>query len=466
MSETPIKPGSIELTEVKLFKSGEEYDLTEFILEISIYEDIFSNTMSATILMSDGANLIGRVPLSGGEILNIKYSVPGFGDSQVFAKAFYVYAIRDRAPASTDRQQIYMMSLMSMEAAIDNVTVVSKKFNGKTHEIAKEIFDTYLSLPRVWKKDYPSPNGISGEQNFTIPDWNNKMPSDLKTSLTMRDGVDSKNKVVWVPPMWSPMKCINWLANRHIDSDNEAPNTLFWETSQRFYFASIESIFKAQEDVTARKMYFYGFDDAIIKKITESDKTKNTLIEGYKKAEKVAVPTNFDVLRSQEMGHYSSTMYEFDVVTKRFKEFIWDYPNNFSKYEHLMDREAPTFTSEQIRNVRSYAVFRPKHKKIFDDYEEPRFEDWVLQRTSLLYDISNIKVEITVPGLTATEAGEVVQFYYSKMSEKGADENLENLVDNYMSGSYLVTAVRHIITPNRYTMKIEMVKESYATGLG
>jgi len=466
MAEIPIKPGSINLTEVKLFKGGQEYDFTEFIVELSIYEDIFSNTLSATVVVSDGANLIGTIPLTGGEIMNIRYVVPGFEDTEIFAKAFYVYAVRDRSPVSTDRQQMYMMSLISMEGAVDTVTYVSKKFNGKPHEIAKEIFDKYLSMPRVWEKDYPVPNGLSGGETLTIPAWKEGMPTKLRTNLALKPGVDSKNKVVWVAPMWSPMKCINWLANRHIDSDSEAPNTLFWETSQQFYFASIDSIFKAQEDVTNRKMYFYGFDDSMIKKISEKDKTKNTLSEGYKKVEKVDVPRNFDVLRSQEHGHYASILYEFDVVTKRFKEFIWDFPSNFSKYEHLMDREAPTFPSEQIRNVMSYQVFRPKHKKIFDDYEEPKHEDWVLQRTSLLNDISNIRVEITIPGLTSTQAGEVVQFYYPHMGEKGADENIDNLVDNYMSGSYLVTAVRHIITPSKYTMKLELIKESYAKGLG
>lgn len=466
MAQTPIKPGSIDLTEVKLYKGDEEYDFTEFIVEISIYEDIFSNTMSATILVSDGANLIGKIPLTGGEILNIKYSVPGFGDEHLFAKAFYVYAIRDRSPSSTDRQQMYMMTLMSMEAAVDNVTMVSKKFKGKTHEIAKEIFDTYLSMPRVWQKGDEMPAGLTDDENFTLPSWKKKMSTRVPTKLMMRDGIDSKNKVVWVPPMWSPMKCINWLANRHIDSDSEAPNTLFWETTQQFYFASVDSIFKAQEDVTARKMYFYGFDDSLIKKITEGNKTKNTLVEGYKKVENVNIPTNFDVLRSQELGHYASTLFEFDVVTKRMKEFIFDYPSNFSKYEHLMDREAPTFPTQQIRQLRSYTIFRPKHKKIFNDYEEPKYEDWVLQRTSLLYDISNVRVELTVPGLTSTESGEVVQFYYPKMGEKGGEEVLENLIDQYLSGSYLITAIRHIITPSRYTMKIEMVKESYAKGLG
>ena len=65
-----------------------------------------------------------------------------------------------------------------------------------------------------------------------------------------------------------------------------------------------------------------------------------------------------------------------------------------------------------------------------------------------------------------TEAGEIIQLYYPKIGDKGSDENIENLIDNYLSGSYLITAIRHIVTRERYTMKLELVKDSLATGLG
>ena len=469
MTTPPLpNPGAVNLSEVVLFKNGEKFEITDFVFELSIFEDMFSNTLSATIIMSDGANLIGTLPITGGEIINVRYNIPGL-DGNVFAKAFYVYAVRDRIVTSTDRQQMYMLSLMSLEAAADSVTIISKKYTGLPNKIAKEIFDEYLAMPKVWNKDYEAPSGYSDEETFMRPSWKKRIPKENITSLNFSEDSESKNKVTWVVPMWSPLKCINWLANRHIEGSGTAPNTLCWEPSQGFYFSSIESLLKGQSDVTSRKIYYYGFDDSIIEKISKSDPTKNKLIEGYKKVEQVSIPTNYDVLRSQELGHYSSTMHVFDVVTKKYDEYIFDYINNYSDYDHIhgaRGNAAPTFPSQQIRNMRSYVTFRPKHKKIFNDFQDPKFEDWVLQRTSLLYDISNLKVEITVPGLADTEAGEIIQLYYPKIGDKGSDENIENLIDNYLSGSYLITAIRHIVTRERYTMKLELVKDSLATGLG
>lgn len=461
-----INPGAVDIKQVILFKAKEEFNIKDFIVELSIFEDMFSNTMSATILMSDGDNLVGTLPITGGEIINIVYTVPGFEETEIFGRAFYVFAVRDRFPSSTDRQQMYMLSLMSLEAAVDSVTVISKKYKGLPSEIAQEIFDEYLSMPRLWSKDYEMPIGISDEESFTRPSWKKTVPKQNRTSLQLVPNSESKNKVAWVVPMWSPLKCINWLANRHIDEASKAPNTLAWESSQQFYFASIENLFKAQQEVENRKIYYYGFDDSMIELIAKNNPTKNTLTEGYKKVEDIAIPTNYDILRSQDLGHYSSSMHVFDVVTKKYDEYLFDYASNYSTYEHLHGKTSPTFPSQQIRNIRSYVTFRPKHKKIFNDFEDPKFEDWVLQRTSLLYDISNLKIEITVPGLAATQAGEVVMLYYPKMGDKGKDENVENLIDKYLSGAYLVTAVRHIVARDKYTMKLELVKESLATGLG
>jgi len=468
MTSSPLaNPGAVNLSEVLLFKNGEQFEITDFVFELSIYEDMFSNALTATIMMSDGANFVGTLPITGGEIINIKYDIPGLNNNS-FARAFYVYAVRDRFVSSTDRQQMYMLSMMSLEAAVDSVTLISKKYTGLPNEIAKEIFDEYLAMPRLWSKEYETPNGYSDEETFTRPSWKKKVPQENISTLNFSENAESKNKVTWVVPMWNPLKCINWLANRHIDGAGKAPNTLCWETSQGFYFASLESLLKGQSNVNNRKIYFYGFDDAMIEKITKDNPVKNVLIEGYKKVEKVDIPTNYDVLRSQELGHYSSTMHVFDVVTKKYDEYIFDYINNYSDYDHIQGERgqaAPTFSSQQIRNMRSYVTFRPKHKKIFNDFEDPKFEDWVLQRTSLLYDISNLKVEITVPGLANTEAGEIVQFYYPKIGDKGNDENVENLIDRYLSGSYLITAIRHIVTREKYTMKLELVKDSLATGL-
>ena len=83
-----------------------------------------------------------------------------------------------------------------------------------------------------------------------------------------------------------------------------------------------------------------------------------------------------------------------------------------------------------------------------------------------MHDLSSLRVVITIPGFCDIEAGEVVNFYYPRMTEKGGGSNeLKDLVDPYLSGSYIVVAARHMITDSKYRMKLELVKESLSTDL-
>jgi hypothetical protein len=459
-----IKAGAINVEEFTLItESGQTFDLKTYITELSIYEDMFSNCLSGSAIFVDGSNLVAQIPIIGREIITIRVNNPGFPNS-IIHRSFYIYAIQDRAPSSTDRQQIYTLKFISLEGMIDNITFISKKYSGTTDAIAKSIFNDYLQMPRIWNKKYPFPKGISSNDGLTTPSWRTDIPR--KNLSVLNTGPASltpfKTKVTCVVPLWNPFKVLNWLANRSIDASNNSPSVLFWESTQSFYFGSIESIFTAQSNVKERKMYFYGLDNAAIKEI---EKGKNTLGEQFKKVEELKITKNTDVLNAQDMGHYSSNMHVMDIATRNYDFYIFDYASNYSSFKHL-DGERPTFSTNQIRNVYSYPVFKPKHKGLFDITEENKYEDWVLQRNSIMYDLNNIRVEITVPGFCGTEAGEVVQLYFPNIAEKNNVKDITQLIDPHLSGPYLVTAIRHLILDNKYYMRMELIKESFATSLG
>jgi len=463
MSEQ-IKPGSIFVDEFMLFTDkGEEFDLKTFIVSISIFEDLFSNVLSGMAIITDNLNLVGTIPIVGREIINVRARVPGFQNCQI-NRAFFIYSVQNRAATSQDRQQTYEIHFISLEGMVDNITFVSKKYNGPTDEIAEKIFNEYLRLPRIWSKEYPFPIGLSKNNNLLNPEWYPQVPQTNLNQLSIGGGRPFKSKVCWVVPMWTPFKAINWLANRSIDGSTEGPNVLCWESSQGFYFASMDTIFENQKDVKNRKNFYYGLDDAGIEVIQKSQGGTNALAKGYEKVEDVVIPMVSDVLKSQDYGHMASNMHVLDIAVKDYKEYIFDYASNFDTFNHL-DGDKPAFNVNQIRNIYSYRTFRTAHKKLFNDYEEPNYDKWVLQRNSLMFDLSNLRIEITVPGFFNTEAGEVVNFYYPRMTEKGGGMEIKDLIDPYLSGSYVVVAARHIIGEDKYRMKLELVKESLSTSL-
>ena len=84
------KAGSVKISELKLISSNNTvWDLTEFLIELNIFEDIFSNYLYGNIVLSDSRNLIEHVPIIGEEYLIVKVITPSFTTS--IQKTFRIF---------------------------------------------------------------------------------------------------------------------------------------------------------------------------------------------------------------------------------------------------------------------------------------------------------------------------------------------------------------------------------------
>ena len=76
------KAGSVEIVELKLIGStGTIVDLKDFLVELNIYEDIFSSTLYGDIVLSDSRNIIEFLPIIGEEYINVHFQTPTFDRS-------------------------------------------------------------------------------------------------------------------------------------------------------------------------------------------------------------------------------------------------------------------------------------------------------------------------------------------------------------------------------------------------
>ena len=86
-------PGSYTLDSVELYSyvTKETIELADIIGELNIYEDMFSNTMSANIIVEDTWNIIGKIPIVGHERITIIMDTPEAENEMVLE--FRVYKI-------------------------------------------------------------------------------------------------------------------------------------------------------------------------------------------------------------------------------------------------------------------------------------------------------------------------------------------------------------------------------------
>ena len=83
-------------------------------------------------------------------------------------------------------------------------------------------------------------------------------------------------------------------------------------------------------------------------------------------------------------------------------------------------------------------------------------------RKCSLLGLTNVKLNITVPGRTDVEVGRMLYFKFPKLSPASEEDivNDDKHLDSLYSGRYLITAVHHRITPNEHLMIMEIVKDS------
>ena len=82
------------------------------------------------------------------------------------------------------------------------------------------------------------------------------------------------------------------------------------------------------------------------------------------------------------------------------------------------------------------------------------------KRISQQRQIESVRIQIEVPGDSAREVGDLI--YFSHPSDEAEDKQSGITKEHkYLSGRYLITALRHKITGEEYTMIIEASKDSY-----
>ena len=114
------KAGDIQFEELKLISSTNDVvDLSEFLVELNIFEDIFSNYLYGNIVITDSRNLIDKFNIHGEEFLNVKFRTPSFPDSAIIQKTFRVFKLSDREIVRDKNTQNFILHFISVEMFYD-----------------------------------------------------------------------------------------------------------------------------------------------------------------------------------------------------------------------------------------------------------------------------------------------------------------------------------------------------------
>jgi len=432
------QPGQIEIDNLLLvsFKTGTAINLIDYLIELVIYESIFTPFLSGEILLSDSRNLIKDQELLGDEFLYFTARTTTFSTDNAISKVFKIYSLDNKNYVKDGSSMIYKLGFSSVETFQDLVNPIYRSFNGTPNDIVQQIYTEYLQTDRTLE--------IAGKQTA------------IKNSLTVFG--KSSNNIKFVSPGWSPVKCINWIASKALPENNKAANFLFWETTKGFYFGNVGELIAKQDDLSIGT---YNYSLTLLKTMDEQEKRDHTYMSVIRS---LIVEKSFDQIKNLMEGYTTNRLVNVDVLGKSFENVDYDHGAKFDAYNHLETvRAIPMFDQTTVRNPLTYTDINFVHKNLHTGYAENfdyKLKDIFGNRRSNMLELENFQMKITIPGRTDIEVGRTINIQLPKDKPGAEVKAIEYKSDQMYSGNYLITGLSHKINLRTHFITMNVTKDS------
>lgn len=423
MSSAPTESirfaGDVNIRRLEIVSSSNyKIDITNQMIGMEIYEDIFAPFTSIAITVRESQDFINAMPLRGEEILNMEISTPTFKKEEMFFKGkYYIYSISDRI-LLTDRNSAYTLNCISYEALVDLNMKQSKAYRGNISEIAQELIKVDLNTSKKYNIEA------------------------------------TKNSVKYVSNFWSPVKNLNYLTTGAINNDGHA-SYVFFENRSGFNF------------VTLDKLYTQDIYQKFIKDNYTRDTDGNTSVRNldrdYQRILDFKVRIPFDALKFTNNGAYSSRLYAHDLVKKKYIAKDYNALTEFNKGSHLNTK--PMYTDVKPVSPANFVFNHTKHYGSHNGFADTSNSPVIQQRNSKLALIRSCVIELNVFGRTDYTVGQKVYVELPKPTvitekDQANTDKKTGYIDTTYSGNYIITAINHIISREDHKCVVELSKES------
>jgi len=282
--------------------------------------------------------------------------------------------------------------------------------------------------------------------------------NDIQTNFLSSSFISiepTKNLFHIIPPYWTPIKTLNFLASRANSQKYVGSNYVYYQTVDGFNFESIESLCDTYPPVQN-----YIFQTANVRKdIPEGYKPRTVdldqiALESYKFA------NNLDTLENITNGMYTNRLIWHDIQRKQFGINDFDYPNSYPNFQHIEPNNVKgglsyLWTSKSDFNTNVYGEC--KLYPIGLPGQENHVADWMQPRLSQMQQLQNIRLYVTIPGDSLRRVGDLVSVTLPS-PEALVEDQLQ--LEDYLTDRYLVVGVRHTINKAKYVTHLELVKDS------
>ena len=425
-----------DLVNLNLLTSTGSIDLRFIMVELSYHEDLFNSVVSGYVMVSESQGYAELLSLTGNEFLHLTFN-KGKDSTRQIDRYLRVYKLDKRKLAENMSTESYTLQFCSEELLLSEQYKVSKAYNNvRIDTIVQDICTMQPGL-------------------------------NIQTSRLLQDNIlktyGTYNLIV---PNLKPFDAINWLCTYALPGPNiPGADMVFFENKNGFNFNSLQNMMDGPQ-ATLYNTYTYTPKNLY-------DLTNPDIVQELTNVLTYEIMNSYDAISGINSGIFANQLLSVDVLTRTKKVTKFDYV----KYkETALSLNSNKITNDysnrngDMLNETSQAVL----KLAFTNFDEHNMEvvqnisaegmatlspninaeTYIPWRTAQLSLNNYTRVKISVPGDPNITVGSVI--YYKMLSNTPGEKS----INVYYSGFYLVTAVRHILTPNEYRTIMEIAKES------
>ena len=439
--------GDYNMDEVVLVNhEGEKTDIKKMIVEFNIYESIYKNAVTGTIVITDAQNMIVKMPIQGTERLEFKLSTPGTNKlahtvdaTEATGHPFYIYKLTNKKQIS-EGTMMYVLHFGSREFMRNLRVKVSQAYNGTMDDIVAKIFADKSYL-------------------------------DSRKRLLFEPTRNSDKIVI---PNVRPFKAIDMICKKALAKNSKGAGYYFYETTKGFHFRSWESMCVTQGEYERPFKQQFQYSPSAV----EESESINKIQQDYMNVEGYEFLQNFhDVAANQALGAYGHKVITHNIFDKSYSEDTYNYHDYFGTTKHAES------TGDSADPIKFAVVDTPVDfdDKNLSEYEEAKVTlqpttrflhnedsgsfgidvaaDGVTEarRASVAVQVAaGTKVKLQVKGQSFLEPGDVIYF---RVKSIDADNKTQGTPDPQYSGRYVISTIRHRIANEKYLQVLECVKD-------
>jgi hypothetical protein len=419
-------PGDIEIQNMILVSPiGTSIDIRPIVMEFSVYQNLFDHHLSCELVLNDSLGLIsnlnserkdGYLGYTGSELLFVSYKTRD-ESSPLIRNVFGLHELTDRQRID-EKNESYLLNGISIEAYATKLQNVSRALG---RGAGKEIYKMVESLIDEFY--------INNEFLGFYKSYQNIFSYTVRKNKTV-DKTNGRQK--FVIPNLTVDETMSFLCSQ-ADNDKHIPFFLFYEDNTGYNFRDLNTL--VEQEVKAN--YQYLPSNAPLDQKDATQYLDSTNITTFK----VIKQTSY--LRNQLSGMFLANTINVDILQKKKKEVAYNYENAKSKFSKLQKDFDIPFLGNQ-NSAQYMFTSRTGHAKSGSPFqaENPavkKMNEFAASKKSYMRYIFNTVLEVTVPGDSTLNVGDVV---YLNIPNATDLDSLDNKQDKYLSGKYIITKLR------------------------